>query len=708
MVDTPRHTFTDIEVSQSQKEVTHNESLQQMDAIIDGVFTDRDLSAAPALTSPADDGKTYIVKPTGTGAWAGQDNQIAYFRASGWTFYTPVKGQRFWVEDENIFIFYTGAVWLQEGEGASVARISIEDRGLTAPPGGETDGQAWIPAATATGDWAGHEDEIAVFRGGVWSFVTPIEGEILWIKDEDIFVKWSATAWEVIPYEELFQEAVIDRNLTAPPALTSPTNDGQTYIVGPSATGAWAAHDDEIAVFRLDAWIFYVPVEGWSFWLNDENLRVTFDSANWIEGTPNVLLNNRIKDRHLTAPPGGETDNDMYIPAATATGAWAGQEGKLAVFRGVTWRFFTPLEGWMFYCDDENTFLRYNGTVWGPLPFEVLLGKGIIDKDLTAPPGGETLGDLYIVAATATGAWAGQEDDIAYFNGLGWDFFTPAEGWRFWLNDENRIYTWTSVVWLVDAGEIGVLSYSFAGSDIVAGTYYFGGYYEAPAADSNLTQVGPTQTLGTANIAYGAHAFIVASGLGTSNKTTGVVELEVSGTSVNDQGVRVAVDTEIIVVDIETGFAANAYFETVKKWIGQVTFTLQATGDATTFSFDFNYGFAKYDDFANIDFTLRKMDLTGFCGAADSSFVLELLHHTATGWTYNAAAFVPGNGALVTLLGDYSTEDQLGLDIPFAWKRDNLSQVVAGAGAEGILFKVITSVTSAVRYLNANLGVTIP
>ena len=42
---------------------------------------------------------------------------------------------------------------------------------------------------------------------------------------------------------------------TAPPG--SPVN-GDRYIVGASATGAWATHDDELAIYR-DGWKFYAP-----------------------------------------------------------------------------------------------------------------------------------------------------------------------------------------------------------------------------------------------------------------------------------------------------------------------------------------------------------------------------------------------------------------------------------------------------------------
>lgn len=69
----------------------------------------------------------------------------------------------------------------------------------------------------------------------------------------------------------------------------------------------------------------------------------------------------------------------------------------------------------------------------------VLSQCSILDRDLTAPPGGESDGDRYIVAATATGAWASHEDDIAVYTGSGWAFYTPVQGWLTYIEDEAKI-----------------------------------------------------------------------------------------------------------------------------------------------------------------------------------------------------------------------------------------------------------------------------
>ena len=46
----------------------------------------------------------------------------------------------------------------------------------TTAPASPAEGDAWIVAAPAEGDWVGHEDAIATFSGGQWIFVPPTPG----------------------------------------------------------------------------------------------------------------------------------------------------------------------------------------------------------------------------------------------------------------------------------------------------------------------------------------------------------------------------------------------------------------------------------------------------------------------------------------------------------------------------------------------------
>lgn len=66
-----------------------------------------------------------------------------------------------------------------------------------------------------------------------------------------------------------------------------------------------------------------------------------------------------------TAPPGSPSEGDKYIPAATATGAWAGQENNIAAYINAEWIFFTPAEGWRCYNQTTNELLIFSGSSWG-------------------------------------------------------------------------------------------------------------------------------------------------------------------------------------------------------------------------------------------------------------------------------------------------------------------------------------------------------
>ncbi len=76
----------------------------------------------------------------------------------------------------------------------------------------------------------------------------------------------------------LTQLSVLDRTLTVPP--TEPAT-GDCYIVAASATGDWAGHDQDIAVFEDTYWRFETPKTGWRGWVVAENAEVVFDGTGW-------------------------------------------------------------------------------------------------------------------------------------------------------------------------------------------------------------------------------------------------------------------------------------------------------------------------------------------------------------------------------------------------------------------------------------------
>lgn len=221
------------------------------------------------------------------------------------------------------------------------------------------------------------------------------------------------------------------------------------------------------------------------------------------------------------------------------------------------------------------------------------------------------------------------------------------------------------------------------------GTFYFGGFYFFHG--SAFTPAGGTD-VGTANSSYAAHALVVLGATSTD------MVVRVTGTSITDAGVRVTSATE----DINTsGGSANDYFETSKKWIGQVSYTLQSGTGVII-----DAGFAKYWDNNNTIYDLAGLEATWIGGANDSAINIELLHHKATGWTYGGGGTPTTPTAIAALATDHSTEADAVDREPGAWKRTNLTTEIDGVNSEGIIWRVTTGQNKAFELGNLILRIT--
>ena len=68
------------------------------------------------------------------------------------------------------------------------------------------------------------------------------------------------------------------------------------------------------------------------------------------------------------------------------------------------------------------------------------------------PPASPLTGACYIVAASATGAWAGQSQSVAGFTSGGWRFVTPVEGMSAYVKADSLWAVYRSGAW-----ELGVV-----------------------------------------------------------------------------------------------------------------------------------------------------------------------------------------------------------------------------------------------------------
>ncbi|MGH8585401.1 MAG: DUF2793 domain-containing protein [Gammaproteobacteria bacterium] len=89
-------------------------------------------------------------------------------------------------------------------------------------------------------------------------------------------------------------------------------------------------------------------------------------------------------DDPFTDPP---AEGDAYIIPAAATGVWASQTNKIAVYIGGAWVFYMPIEGVRLWLNDEDTEYAFDGSSWVVYPFIGRLSKSVAggsDVTLTA------------------------------------------------------------------------------------------------------------------------------------------------------------------------------------------------------------------------------------------------------------------------------------------------------------------------------------
>jgi hypothetical protein len=72
---------------------------------------------------------------------------------------------------------------------------SVKSRTTTAPPGSPAEGDTYIVAPSATGDWTGKDGKLAAWLSGAWSFLAPAEGWLAYVADAAELAVFTSGAW---------------------------------------------------------------------------------------------------------------------------------------------------------------------------------------------------------------------------------------------------------------------------------------------------------------------------------------------------------------------------------------------------------------------------------------------------------------------------------------------------------------------------------
>lgn len=69
-----------------------------------------------------------------------------------------------------------------------------------------------------------------------------------------------------------------------------------------------------------------------------------------------------------------------------------------------------------------------------------------------SPPGSPTVGQSWIVAASATGVWTGKDQQVAVAVTGGWIFYPPQEGWEGYVKNLDANYQFNGTTWSESSG----------------------------------------------------------------------------------------------------------------------------------------------------------------------------------------------------------------------------------------------------------------
>ena len=128
-LETTRHKLPFLAVAQAQKEITYNEALVRVDALLHPVLQD-ELPITPTVTD-ADTGKCWLIGAAPSGEWAGKAGQIAIWIGGGWRFCVPVEGMRVRVISQATDRVRSSGAWITTPQilnPASGAVVDVEAR----------------------------------------------------------------------------------------------------------------------------------------------------------------------------------------------------------------------------------------------------------------------------------------------------------------------------------------------------------------------------------------------------------------------------------------------------------------------------------------------------------------------------------------------------------------------------------------------------
>jgi hypothetical protein len=88
---------------------------------------------------------------------------------------------------------------------------------------------------------------------------------------------------------------------------------------------------------------------------------------------------------------------------------------------------------------------------------DMLVGAAVEEEPLASPPDAPEVGSCYIVAAGASGVWAGKDQCLAAYSSGGWRTVAPPDGMSVYVRSTGTFATFRDGAWEVGAARCSAL-----------------------------------------------------------------------------------------------------------------------------------------------------------------------------------------------------------------------------------------------------------
>ena len=145
-------------------------------------------------------------------------------------------------------VTHNDAIRLLDG----MVQASVINATTSTPPASPSDGDCYIVAATATDEWAGWEDDIAMWADGAWYRLPRATGYRVWDQSADELLVYYSGSWSTFSAAlgGLAQAPSVDVSKAASGATTGLSTLGETLsgLSGPTVTSSIVIPDRSICL----------------------------------------------------------------------------------------------------------------------------------------------------------------------------------------------------------------------------------------------------------------------------------------------------------------------------------------------------------------------------------------------------------------------------------------------------------------------------